>query len=219
MGLRFNIPALKFDNWNQALETLAGLTSKGRVIIFLDEISWLAGTDKDFAAKLKGVWDTKFKKNPQLLLVICGSVSSWIQDNILNDQGFVGRVSLTINLEELSGWETIVGLQFENLVLNNLKSIIALLKIAPSSIISASPHFQHGTQRGESCQIDLLIRTRHTLYICEIKFRKKISVDVIDEVKNKMKALKFAKTLSLRPVLIYEGELAPTSSALASTKA
>lgn len=379
MGLRFNLPPMKFDNWNQALETLAGLTSKGRVIIFLDEISWMAGTDKDFAAKLKGIWDTKFKKNPQLLLVICGSVSSWIQDNILNDKGFVGRVSLIINLEEMPlheankfwgnrsissyekfkllcvtggvpryleeiqpehtaeqnikkmcfsaggilveefdkifvdifekkaeefmkivnelingslemselcqrlgiqqtggfskkmnalvhsgfiskdyvwneekrsvkkfkfrlkdnylrfylkyikpkrniidqgiyrdlhledfpGWETIVGLQFENLVLNNLGSIIDLLKIAASSIISASPHFQHGTQRGDACQIDLQIRTRHTLYICEIKFRKKISADVIDEVKRKIQNLKFAKTISIRPVLIYEGELSP----------
>ncbi len=42
MGLTFNIPAMKFDNWNQALTTLAGLTSEGRVIIFLDEISWMA---------------------------------------------------------------------------------------------------------------------------------------------------------------------------------
>ncbi len=92
---------MKFDNWHQAFETLAGLTSKGPLIIFLDEISWMAGKDKDFVGKLKGVWDTKFKKNKQLLLILCGSVSSWIQDNILNDKGFMGRISLTLNLEEL----------------------------------------------------------------------------------------------------------------------
>ena len=39
MGLKFNIPAMKFDNWNQALTTLAELTSEGRVIIFLNLIN------------------------------------------------------------------------------------------------------------------------------------------------------------------------------------
>ncbi|MEI8301193.1 MAG: ATP-binding protein [Chlamydiota bacterium] len=380
LGLNFNLPPIKFDNWNQALETLAGLTTQGPITIFLDEISWMAGKDKDFAGKLKGVWDTKFKKNNELLLIICGSVSSWIQDNILNDKGFVGRVSLVLNLQEmplheannfwgkrlisshekfkilcvtggvpryleeiqpnhtaeqnikkmcfsqggvlveefnkifrdifekkeqeyckiinelvngslemselcqrlgikqtggftkqmntlvisgfvskdyvwnenkkhlktfkfrlkdnylrfylkyikpkkelidqgifhdlfledLPGLETILGLQFENLVLNNLPSIIHLLKIPTSSVISASPYFQKATKKKQACQIDLLIQTKHTLYICEIKFRKKIAVDVIDEITKKIQTLKISKTISIRPVLIYEGELAPT---------
>ena len=377
MGLRFNIPAMKFENWNHAFTTLAGLTSSGRVIIFLDEISWMAGRDQDFPAKLKGVWDTKFKKNHELILVLCGSVSSWIQDNILNDKGFMGRVSLTINLEEmplydankfwanrmvssyekfkilcvtggipryleeiqpeqtaeqnikrmcfskggilveefdkifvdmfsrrandykrivqvlshstleqaeickrlgvnqtggfskmlttlqqsgflardyvyngtvkraklykyrlkdnylrfylnyiepkkklieqgvyrdlhleeLPGWLSIIGLQFENLVLSNLNALQRLLQISPSSVLSVSPYFQHKTQRTQACQIDLLIQTRHTLYICEIKFRKQIPLSVVDEVKEKIHKIKIPKTTSVRPVLIYEGEL------------
>lgn len=377
LGLKFNIPPIKFDNWNQAFMTLAGLTSKGPVIIFLDEISWMGGKDPDFTGKLKGVWDTQLKKNNELILVLCGSVSSWIQDNILNDKGFMGRISLVLNLEEMplydankfwgerlisshekfkllsvtggvpryleeiqpeqtaeenikrlcfsngailveefdkifkdifdkkaddfkqiiktlasgnleykeicarlgihptgdlskklnilqqSGflskdfvwtgnikrqklfkyrlkdnylrfylnyietkkeiieqglleelhledlpeWQTIMGLQFENLVLNNLSSIQHLLQIPASSVVSASPYFQHKTKRTESCQIDLLIQTRHTIYICEIKFCKKIPLTVIDEVKEKIRKLKISKMTSIRPILIYEGEL------------
>lgn len=67
MGTAFGLPAMHFDNWHEALSTLAGLTTKGEAIILLDEISWVASGDKDFASKLKGVWDTRFKKNNRLI--------------------------------------------------------------------------------------------------------------------------------------------------------
>jgi len=80
----------------------AGLTSTGKHLILLHEISWMGGEDKDFAGKLKGAWDNHFKKNDALNLVLCGSVTTWIEENILQDKGFVGRVSLDIVLKELS---------------------------------------------------------------------------------------------------------------------
>lgn len=101
LGIRFGIPSVAFNNWNEALSMLATLTANGSAIILLDEISWMAGSDKDFAAKLKGIWDTKFKKNNQLILILCGSVTSWIEENILEDKGYVGRISLTLKLQEM----------------------------------------------------------------------------------------------------------------------
>ncbi|MBS0655613.1 MAG: ATPase [Verrucomicrobia bacterium] len=378
LGMCFGLPPFQLSNWNMAFDALASLTQKGRMIILLDEISWMAGQDRDFAGKLKGVWDTKLKKNNELLLFLCGSVTTWIEENILQDKGFMGRVSLTLTLEELSlcecnhfwnknslvssyekfkvlgvtggvpryleeiephknaeenikalcfdregvlftefdkifhdifgkreseyrqivqtltnghleineicekldisssgafikklnqlclsgflahdyvwnlqgrktqsskyrlkdnylrfylkyidpkrdligkgiyqelfleefsGWESMMGLQFENLVLNQLKQIIILLKIPPTSIISASPYFQKATARTKACQIDLLIHTKYTLYVCEIKFRRKISREVIDEVISKVQKLKVPDTMTVRPVLIYEGDL------------
>lgn len=112
-----------------------------------------------------------------------------------------------LHLEELPEWQAIMGLQFENVVLNNLSAIQRLLQISPASVLSISPYFQNKTQRTEACQIDLFIQTRHTLYVCEIKFRKQIPLSVIDEVKEKVRKIKIPKTISVRPVLIYEGEL------------
>jgi len=380
MGTAFSLPSLHFENWHDALSTLAGLTAKGEIIILLDELSWMASKDKDFAGKLKGIWDTKFKKNNRLIMILCGSVTSWIDSNILNDKGFMGRVSLTITLDELplhhankfwsktqhitaaeklrilcitggvpryleeirpdqtaeqnikrmcfspegllftefnkifrdifasrsaifkriveklagapmepvdlchalgikptggisekfstlvatgmvardytwdtsgkrtalskyrirdnylrfylryidrqkekieqglfrdvhleslANWDTVIGYQFENLMLNNLNSIIRRLDIAPESIISAAPYFQRKTSRHNACQIDLLIHTKSTLYVCEIKFRKKIETSVTDEVLRKIEKLPGRNKFSIRPVLIYEGELAP----------
>ena len=102
LGIRFGLPPVTFNNWNEALSMLATLTAHGQAIILLDEISWMAGSDKDFAGKLKGIRDTKFKKNNELLLILCGSVTSWIEENILEDKGYVGRISLTLKLQEMS---------------------------------------------------------------------------------------------------------------------
>lgn len=101
LSKHFSIPLVTFKDWQDALDMMATLTRQGPYLIFLDEISWLGGKDKDFPGKLKGVWDTQFKKNPELKLILCGSVSSWIQENILQSKGFLGRISLTIDLEEL----------------------------------------------------------------------------------------------------------------------
>ena len=112
-------------------------------------------------------------------------------------------------LDDLPGWPTIMGLQFENLVLNNLSSIQHILQIPSSSILSAAPYFQKETQREKSCQIDLLIQCRYSIYVCEIKFRQKINTDVIEEVREKIARLKISKEVLIRPILIYEGDLSP----------
>jgi hypothetical protein len=57
--------------------------------------------DPTFLGKLKTAWDSDFKKNSELMLMLTGSVSSWIEKNVLSSTGFVGRVSLDMTLEEL----------------------------------------------------------------------------------------------------------------------
>src|SRR6202011_4920752 len=64
-----------------------------------------------------------------------------------------------IDLENLPDWSSIMGLQFENLVLNNLKQIVEKLEISPESLQSASPYFQNPTKSHPGCQVDLLLQT------------------------------------------------------------
>lgn len=89
------------NDWWDLLWFVAKRTKKGKVIILFDEISWMGSKDPDFLGKLKTVWDNHFKQNPKLILILCGSVSSWIEENILSSTGFMGRISLTLTLEEL----------------------------------------------------------------------------------------------------------------------
>ena len=97
-----HIPEPNSDNWTNLFYQLAEQTKTGRVIILLDEASWMAAHDDTFQVKLKNAWDQYFKKNPQLILALCSSISSWIEKNIISNTAFMGRLSLTLHLQELS---------------------------------------------------------------------------------------------------------------------
>lgn len=99
---QLNVPKLKAEDWADLFGFLASQTKRRKIIIFFDEISWMGSKDSAFLGKLKLVWDMHFKNNPKLILILCGSMSSWIEKNIISSTGFLGRISLKITLEELS---------------------------------------------------------------------------------------------------------------------
>ena len=373
------------DNWLNAFLRLDDqIRDEGKTVVLLDEISWMAHYDPMFAGMLKSVWDDRFKKHQRLVLVLCGSVSSWIKDNIIDDGSFYGRRSLDLvvpelpaiecvkfwgkaarridvreiidvlsvtggvpryleeidpgvsasenirrlcfmpksplredfdemfsdvvtrqpqftasvlrclkgdarsvseiarqlgmerggrisdsleqleecglvandsgvnpvsgkrvreeqyrlndnysrfylryvepakdvidrgafafgTLDGLDGWEATMGLQFENLVIANLGGIISSLGMGNAQIYSAAPFrrapSRDGTRKG--VQIDLLIQTRRSICVVEIKRRREIGREVIDEVAEKVEALPRRKGVSVRTALVYEGCLAP----------
>ena len=53
----------------------------------MDEISWMGKFDPSFPGELKYAWDNRFAKKPKLIVVLCGSVSSWIDTHILKNRG------------------------------------------------------------------------------------------------------------------------------------
>lgn len=92
----------KTTEWGDVFWLLQQQLPTSRVILVFDEISWMGSKDPDFLGKLKTAWDLYFKKNDKLMLILCGSVSAWIEKNILSNTGFVGRISSTLTLGELS---------------------------------------------------------------------------------------------------------------------
>jgi AAA+ ATPase superfamily predicted ATPase len=102
LGEQLDIPKFSMSDWGDLFTLLAKNTEKGKVVILLDEISWMGSLDSTFLGKLKNAWDTQFKKNPKLMLVLCGSVSAWIEKNIISNTLFLGRPSWYIKLPQLS---------------------------------------------------------------------------------------------------------------------
>ncbi len=100
--INFKLPDIGFRDWGDVFWFLGDKVNNGRIILVFDEISWIGSKDPDFLGKLKNAWDLQFKQNGKLMLILCGSVSSWIEKNILKSTGFVGRISSTITLGELS---------------------------------------------------------------------------------------------------------------------
>lgn len=98
---QLDLKGLSFTDWNDVFLTLNQLTKNKKFFILFDEISWMGALDPDFPGKLKIAWDNFFSKNKNLVLILCGSVSSWVEDNILFRADFVGRISLELRLKEL----------------------------------------------------------------------------------------------------------------------
>ena len=101
MSRQFKTSLAKYDDWSDALWAVGERVQSGNVLLLFDEISWMGFQDPNFLAKIKNIWDQQLKKNNKLIFVICGSASAWIEKNILSNTGFVGRISLTLTLEEL----------------------------------------------------------------------------------------------------------------------
>lgn len=101
LGEQIGLTGMVAYDWSLLFSLLAHHASEGPVIILLDEISWMGSKDPTFLGKLKNAWDLAFKKNPHLILILCGSVSTWIEENIISSTAFFGRISLLLKLEEL----------------------------------------------------------------------------------------------------------------------
>ncbi len=86
----------------------------------------MGSKDPSFIPKLKAWWD---KQTMHVLLVFCGSASTWIEENILKSTAFFGRVNLTISLEPLSIPESAeflrtLGMQLSHYDMYKLLSIV-----------------------------------------------------------------------------------------------
>jgi len=109
-------------------------------------------------------------------------------------------------IPELKNWQTIMGLAFENLVLNHVLDFKESLHLGGAQIRAAAPFFMPGK---DGTQIDLLIQTDEAMYVVEVKRRKIIDSGIIDEVKEKVRAMRKPRGVSIRKGVIYEGELSP----------
>ena len=98
---QLGLPPLGHADWSDVFAHIAHHTARGRWIVLLDEVSWMARQDPAFLGRLKNCWDQQLRRNDELILVLCSSVSSWIEENLLSSTGFVGRVSWTVQLDQL----------------------------------------------------------------------------------------------------------------------
>ena len=90
------------SSWFEAFKELdRRLRRKTRTVVLLDEISWMGRDDPTFPGELKYAWDNRFKNHPAHIFVLCGSVSSWIAENIVNSTAYFGRISRDIVVGEL----------------------------------------------------------------------------------------------------------------------
>jgi len=91
-------------NWSEAFENVNRLIAtsprKGKKVVFLDEISWIGSSSSSFVSALDHFWNRWVSSRDDVLLIVCGSATSWIIDNIVNNPGGLhNRLTDQIQLE------------------------------------------------------------------------------------------------------------------------
>lgn len=100
----FGRPELKLvrpDSWTTIFSILSDALGKKPCVVFLDEFQWLASGRTRLISHLKYAWDTLFSKKNRVLLVLCGSVSSFMVNRVLESRALYGRVDQEIHLQPL----------------------------------------------------------------------------------------------------------------------
>jgi hypothetical protein len=116
------------------------------------------------------------------------------------------------SLSSLPDWNAVMGLQFENLIVNNAMDVVSLFGIGNTTVESAAPYRNvRRDRKGDAagCQIALLVQTPRTAYVVEVKRKGEIGPEIEDEVRERMRRLPIRPGMSKRPVLVYDGQLDP----------
>lgn len=101
-----NISRMQFKNWLELFDFIADRISKGKWILYFEELQWLAQYKDELISDLKYVWDNKLRHHPHLPLVLCGSSPSFMRNQVVHSKALYNRSTHEINLSELSLKET-----------------------------------------------------------------------------------------------------------------
>ncbi len=89
--------------WRDAFRMLTErirLSPQKKIVLFFDEFPWMAVRGSRLLQTLEFYWNHYWSQDPRIKLIICGSSSSWILKNIVNNRGgLYNRVTRTLHLE------------------------------------------------------------------------------------------------------------------------
>lgn len=90
-------------NWLEAFEQLIDFietSTHKRKVIFLDELPWLDTPRSNFIQALEHFWNGWASARHDILLIVCGSATSWMIDKLINNHGGLhNRITYKIFLE------------------------------------------------------------------------------------------------------------------------
>ena len=136
-------------NWKGAFELLKlhlnSLRSKGKKVIFIDEMPWLDTHKSDFRMYLGHFWNTYCEKRNDIIIVLCGSAASYMVQNVISNKGSLhARLTYKLHIKPFTLHETKEFLKHKNINWGNYH--ILHLYIA----IGGVPHYLNKVIKGES---------------------------------------------------------------------
>lgn len=89
-------------DWSDAFFLLSQLLDQqddGKKVVFIDELPWMDAPRSNFVSAIEHFWNGYASARKDILLIICGSATSWIINNVFrNHGGLHNRVSYRIHL-------------------------------------------------------------------------------------------------------------------------
>lgn len=81
----------KPGNWLDAFflleKLLQNIDDGTRQVVFLDELPWLDTPRSGFIRAFEGFWNTWGCHRKNLMVIICGSANSWMENELINNHG------------------------------------------------------------------------------------------------------------------------------------
>ena len=108
------------ENWREAFGELrkyiSSIETEKKQVVFLDEMPWMDTHRSDFLSSFEWFWNGWGSKQDNLVMVICGSATSWMKKNISDNKGgLFNRQTCRIYLEPFNLNETETFLKSKNI--------------------------------------------------------------------------------------------------------
>lgn len=87
-------------SWTEVFQLLADCVTRGKWTVYLEELQWMANYRSDLISEFKPIWDNRLRKNPQLLVVLCGSSPSFFLSEVIRSRSLHNRSTLDLHLDE-----------------------------------------------------------------------------------------------------------------------
>jgi len=90
-------------NWLEAFQLLKAhieTSTETKKVIFLDELPWIETPKSNFLSALEHFWNSWAAHRSDILLIVCGSSTSWMLDKLINNKGgLYNRITLQMRIQ------------------------------------------------------------------------------------------------------------------------
>lgn len=149
------------DSWIEAFNALKELLKAKdqgqRLVVFIDELPWLDTPRSGFLTALEHFWNGWGAGKQNLMLIVCGSATSWISDKLLNNKGgLFDRTTDEIRLYPFTLDECEKYFKSQNIVMSRYDQLQSYMAVG------GIPYYLSLFQKGNSLaqNIDRLFFTR-----------------------------------------------------------
>lgn len=135
-----------------------------RQLVFLDELPWMDTPRSGFISALEAFWNSWACSRKNLMLIVCGSANSWIQDKLINNHGgLYNRLTYQIKLSPFTLKECKDYYLERKVAISNYDIVQSYM------VFGGIPYYMDSIEPGDSLPqaIDRVLFSRNALFALE----------------------------------------------------